>query len=228
MVDGKYFSKNIDVKEVEKFIGMLNDCGVHKGLLITQEGYSDAAIERAYNDPLDVELDILNFKELQQFQAFGAIPYAGNHGALVPAPFGWVIDAQQYGFALATIYQRGLSLEQAQKNNEWMYVNYWNRNDDEASNLQELLELQADKIKESFPDAEITYQKTIKRDNYETSLRKSMIETYPAPEYTGFIEFENFIFFCTLFSPVALESKNIRKLEHILSKAMPIKMKESE
>src|SRR4051812_28960690 len=43
VVDGKFFSEKIDVKNVEMFIGMLNDCEVNKGLLITHEGYSQAA-----------------------------------------------------------------------------------------------------------------------------------------------------------------------------------------
>jgi hypothetical protein len=36
MVDAKFFGKNIDVKHVESFIGMMQDVGVDKGLLITK------------------------------------------------------------------------------------------------------------------------------------------------------------------------------------------------
>ncbi|MEQ9007825.1 MAG: restriction endonuclease, partial [Ekhidna sp.] len=122
MVDGKYFSENIDVKEVECFIGMMQDVSVDKGLLITQKGYSKAAIMRAHNDPSRIELDILNFEELKQFQGFGALPYSGKHGVVMPSPFGWVIDATRRDGFLATLYQRGLTLEEAGKNKEWMYV----------------------------------------------------------------------------------------------------------
>lgn len=111
VVDGKYFSKKVDVKDVEMFIGMLNDCEANKGLLITQEGFSKAAINRAYFDPIDIELDILNFKDLHQFQGFMGIPYSGNFGVLLPAPFGWIIDATRRPNMLATLYQRGLTLE---------------------------------------------------------------------------------------------------------------------
>ena len=111
IVDGKYFSKNIDVKEVECFIGMMQDVGADKRLLITQKGYSKAAIMRAHNDPNRIELDILNFEELKQFQGFGALPYSGKHGVIMPSPFGWVIDATRREGTLATLYQRGLTLK---------------------------------------------------------------------------------------------------------------------
>ena len=123
VVDGKFFSEKIDVKDVEMFIGMLNDCEANKGLLITQEGFSKAAINRAHYDPIDIELDILNFKDLHQFQGFGGLPYSGKHGVVIPAPFGWVIDGTRRPNMLATLYQRGLTLEQAGESKEWMYVN---------------------------------------------------------------------------------------------------------
>lgn len=86
IVDGKFFSSKVDVKEVECFIGMLNDAEAHKGILITQKGYSQAAINRAHYDQLDLDLDILNFNDLKQFQGVAAIPYAGINAVLIPAP----------------------------------------------------------------------------------------------------------------------------------------------
>lgn len=34
---------------------------------------------------------------------------------------------------------------------------------------------------------------------------------YPAPEYTGFVEFDRFIFFCVMFSPTEVANRNLRK-----------------
>jgi predicted helicase len=48
IVDAKYYSKKVDVKEVESFISMLEDLDAHQGLMVTALGYSDAAINRAY------------------------------------------------------------------------------------------------------------------------------------------------------------------------------------
>lgn len=61
VVDAKLFSKKIDVKAVESFIAMLEDVEANQGLLITQIGYSKAAINRAFYGPQKLELDVLNF-----------------------------------------------------------------------------------------------------------------------------------------------------------------------
>jgi tetratricopeptide (TPR) repeat protein len=223
MVDGKYFLENIDVKEVECFIGMMQDVGADKGLLITQKGYSKAAIMRAHNDTNRIELDILNFEELKQFQVFGALPYSGKHGVVMPSPFGWVIDATRREGTLATLYQRGLTLQEAGKNKEWMYVNILSKND-EINDLDAFCNIQESDTLLYKPDAKISYQKTIKRKDANTLLRLIEIDSYPTPEFTGIVEFEEFIFFCVLFTPEELKEKNLKKLEYIISKVLPFQV----
>ncbi len=224
VVDAKFFSKKIDVKDVENFIGMLSDVEAHKGLLITQKGYSKAAINRAFNDPSDIELDILNFDDLRRYQGFLAIPYAGNNGVLIPAPFGWIIDCRTSPAWLALIYQRGLDLPQAQENKEWMYINFWDRKKENDS-LEDLIRIQEENIKDFKPNAIIEYIDTIKRNDARTKIRIVEIDSYPTPEITGYVEFVDFIFFCVLFTPKELAKKNIRKLENILRKVRPIGIK---
>jgi hypothetical protein len=221
VVDGKFFSTKIDVKDVEMFIGMLNDCEANKGLLITQEGFSEAATKRAYYDPIDIELDILNFKDLQQFQGCGGIIHSGNHGAIIPAPFGWIIDGTRRDNMLATFYQRGISFEQAYENKEFIYVNIFNKND-EINDLDTFIEYQRNYTVEDFPNAIIKYLPTIKRNDTNVILREIHIGTYPTKEYTGFVEFDDFILFCVLFTPEELKKKNIKKLETILMAALPL------
>ena len=46
-VDCKYYSSNVDVKDVEAFIGLVEDVETDFGLLITSVGFSPAAEERA-------------------------------------------------------------------------------------------------------------------------------------------------------------------------------------
>lgn len=227
VIDGKFFSEKIDVKDVEMFIGMLNDCEANKGLLITQEGYSKAAIKRAYFDPIDIELDILNFKDLHQFQGCGGIPYSGKHGVLLPAPFGWIIDAKRRPNMLASLYQRGLTLEQAVKNKEWMYVSLSSKND-EIKTLDDFLEYQKEYTLNDFPEARISFLPTVKREDAMIKLRMIEINTYPTKEYTGFVEFDDFIFFCVLFTPDELKKKNIRKLENVLQRVLPINIDQHE
>lgn len=223
VVDGKFFSERIDVKHVEMFIGMLNDCEVNKGLLITQEGYTYAAVNRAHSDPLDIDLDILNFKELHKFQSVGGIPYNADYGVIVPAPFGWIIDGTSREGMSATFYQRGLTFEEAVNSLEWMYVIISSK-DDEIKTLNDLKNYQQDYTLINYPDAKIAYIPTVKREGANTLLRTIDIEHYPTTEYTGFVEFEEFMLVCVLFTPIELKRKNIRKLEEIMLNAIPMKI----
>lgn len=222
IIDGKYLNKKVDVKEVDSFISMAEDVEADQGILITNKGFSKGAINRAHYGSSHVELDILNFEELKHFQGFGGIPYAGDVCAFLPAPFGWILDINNRDIpCLAFLYQRGLTLEEAQQNNEWCYVNFWNRKKDNCS-LEDLIKIQNDELSDLNPKIEMLA--TIKRENVRTALKKITIDTYPCPEYTGYIEFEEFIFFVVMFSPEKLEKKNLRKLENIMMRVSPGKL----
>ena len=224
VVDGKFFNSKVDVKEVDSFIGMLDDIGAHKGLLITQVGYTDAALNRAYYSPSDIELDILNFEQLKYYQGHGAIPYSGKNGVALPAPFGWVIDARRTGAWIAILYQRGLTLEDALKFGEYMYINFWDREKNRES-LTDLLKLQEANILADDPSAKIAYLPTIRRTDSTTVLREARLSKDKGIEYTGFVEFDSFIFFCVLHTPENVRKKNIRKLENIMSRIKRLYMR---
>ena len=192
-IDGKYFNTKVDVKAVESYISMLEDIGAHKGLLISKEGFSEAAYNRAHFGSTEIELDILNFEDLHAFQAHGAIPYAGNNGALVPAPFGWVVDGQTTNAWLATLYRQGRTLNEAMHDNEFMYVQFWDRQKD-GDSLEDILKLQHEKFLEVDSECSIEFLLTISRKDAKVKLRVANIKNYPTPEYTGFVEFEDFIF----------------------------------
>lgn len=227
-IDAKHRSKPIDVTDVEAFIGYCADIGASKGVLISLKGYTPAAIKRAHYDDSNIELDVLNFDQLEQFQSFGAIPYSAGNGVLLNAPFGWVIDGTRRDGAPATLYQRGFSLKTAQQSKEWMYINFWAK-DRTAASLEDLIHYQEADLLTNFPSAKITYLEPPKRADCKSSKIRRLVEkTYQATEFTGFVEFEDFIFFCVLFSPLELENRNIRKLEHILRTAMPIKISDAE
>lgn len=226
IVDGKYFSKHIDVKDVESFISMVEDVDAKQGILITNKGFSSGAINRAHYGPTDIELDILNFEDLKQFQGFGGIIHSGKHGAIIPAPFGWIIDGEKRDGVLATFYQRGLTFEEATKNKEWAYVNIFSKEEPNNS-LDHLVFLQETNTKTKFPKAKFEYDSAIQRpDNSKTLLRTILIDKYPTSEYTGFIEFHNFIVFFVLFTPPELKSKNLRKLENLLVRTYPVQVNE--
>lgn len=223
VVDGKYYSNKVDVKEVESFMRMLNDCEANKGILITQKGFSKAALNRAYYETIDLELDILNFKELKQFQGHTAIPYKENCGAILGAPFGWIIDNKGFPGTIATLYRRGLVLDSAIKSHEWMYINFEIKTEI-INSIEDLCKYQKEATLEFSSKAKFSYRNTIKRDDAKTRLRFIEIPTYATTEYTGFIEFESFIFCVVMFSPLETEKRNLSKLESILEKVMPLKI----
>lgn len=162
IIDGKFYNKKIDVKHVESFIAMVEDVDADQGILITSKGYTSAAINRAYYGPTKIELDILNFDELKQLQGPGGIPYSGCHGAIISAPFGWILDATKREWAIATLYQRGKTLEKAQLSKEFMYVNIFSYNRG-VKNMEDVLELHEIETLEAHPDALFEYSDTIER-----------------------------------------------------------------
>ncbi|RQO32637.1 hypothetical protein DBR32_03325 [Taibaiella sp. KBW10] len=66
VVDSKYYSRNIDVKDVESFIGMIQDVNANFGFMITNNGYSKAAKNRVKYSNL--KLDILRVNELNELE----------------------------------------------------------------------------------------------------------------------------------------------------------------
>jgi hypothetical protein len=220
--DGKFFNKKIDVKEVESFISMVEDLDAKQGVLITSVGYTQAAINRAYYGPVDIELDILNFNPLTSFQVTTGFINWGKYGVAIPSPFGWVMDSSEQKGVQATFYQRGLTLEEAAIAKEWMYVNIFVK-DEKVQNIDDLVSLQEKNIKEFHPNASFDYESSIQReDGAKTLLRTVVIDKYPTNEYTGFVEFKEFLLFFVMFTPIELKGKNLRKLETVLQNSTPV------
>ena len=224
VVDAKYFSENIDVKCVESFISMIEDVNANQGLLVTQKGYSDAAINRAYYGPQEIELDVLNFKELLEHQSLKAIPYTGKNSLLLSAPFGWVIDNRKQDAFLACLYQRGIDLSMAQKKHEWMYFSFWHK-DQNASTIHELVVTQNEQMASDYNNLRIYESRAPKRnDDRETYIRIAQFDERPYREITGYIDCDEFIAFFVLFTTEELQGRNLRKLAHILQYSTPIKI----
>ncbi|MCY3683732.1 MAG: restriction endonuclease [Gemmatimonadetes bacterium] len=223
-VDAKYFSRKVDIKCVESFISMIGDIGANQGLLITQKGYSEAAIKRAHYGPEKIELDVLNFEDLQNNQGLIAIPYSGKNSILLPAPFGWVIDNNRQTGFLACLYQRGLDLKKAQENLEWMYLYFWHK-DEKASCIDELVEMQNKGMEALYTNLCINERRSPKRtDNRNTYIRVVTSDQLPCQEVTGYIDCDEFIVFFVLFTKKELESRNLRKLKYILKYSEPLKI----
>ncbi len=226
VLDAKFYNKRIDVKEVESFISMVEDVDAAQGILITSKGYSKAAINRAYYGPTDIELDILSFEELKKFQGSMGITYSRKHGAIIPAPFGWIIDGTKRNFAVATLYQRGSSFERATKAGEWVYFNIFSYGD-KIQNLDDVIAIHQKETLIKHPGSTFEYHSSIKRpDNRETRLRTIKRKETHLIEYTGFVGFDDFCVFAVLFTPLELSNKNIRKLEYVIERLLPLNVNE--
>lgn len=227
VVDAKFRGRKIDVKDVEDFLGMVRDLCAHKAIMISPEGYTDAAIRRASADDADVILDVLNFADLQHHQGFGAFPFAGQHAVALAAPFGWVVDATQGRGALAWLYQQGLTLDAAAKSSELMYVNLWTKAEGVAD-LESLYEFQETYLRRNPHLASIAFMEGVARKDARTAIRSVVYDATTRPglpdetEYTGFVDFDGFIFMCVLVTRNDLMEKNLSKLRFVLRKVLPI------
>ena len=196
IVDAKKRSTPIDVNDVESFIAMMADVEAHRGILISTNGYSKTAVVRAHNEVnQDVELDVFSLEELKHFQSELAVPFSGKVGVVLESPFGWVIDATRRNGAVAYLYQRGNDLAAAGNAKEWMYINFWQRQTPDQD-LDHVLQLQA----KTLHNAKLTYLPGVVRPDAKTLIRLAEVPGYPTPEYTGFVEFNDFIFFAVLFT----------------------------
>ena len=98
IVDCKCFSKNVDVKDVEEFMSMLEDVDVPLGMLVTTKGYSKAAEQRTRRvlkeivPLIDIAvLDEVNSWWLMRAGAEGR--YAGDYVDHEPyGKFWWVVS----------------------------------------------------------------------------------------------------------------------------------------
>jgi hypothetical protein len=222
VVETKFFKRKVDVKAIDGLSGFVEDVGANRGMLITTGGYTKAALKRAFYGPSHLELDVLNFSELQRFQAFGAIPRAGKHAFLVPAPFGWVIDATQGNGYLACMYRRGLDAQTAKEKKEFLYINFWDKTKDPFT-AAELDDYQIARMRLAGP-VTVSHKDTVQRTDSVTRLRIADVKRYKCLEVTGFLEFNDVIFYAVLLTPHETQRSNIRRLETVLRQALPMKV----
>lgn len=215
IIDCKYFNKKVDVKDVESFLSFLQDLKASKGILITNNGYSQAAYNRAEYDSQDIELRIIDFSDLESMQGFIAMPYSGPHCAIVSAPIGWVVDAESESQFLASFYPAGLSKIEAFESEGFIYLSMSHK-DKEWPNLKHLLSTQDSKSNKHYNAPKIEYIDTINKEHCHTAMRvidaKEMKSTI---EYTLFLDYPEVIIYLTLLTPKAQEGKYIKKLEWI-------------
>ena len=219
VVECKHYANKINVKIVDSFIGCLEDVGANKGILVSEKGFTKAAINRAYKGKDSIEVDILSLGELQQFQGYCAITYSGENALIISPPFGWIIDGKHRMDALAVFYRRGISFEEAAgMEKEWMYLQIWVKETEEDT-LENILEFQNIQLREKDINAEI---QQFELDGL--TVREAYLSSYPTPEITVFREFDRFIAFIVLLCPNYYIQRDTKKAVSMLNKATPMVM----
>lgn len=222
IIDCKYFGKKVDVKDVDEFLGYLHDLRASKGILITNNGYTEAAYNRATNDTRDVELRIIDFKDLEQYQAFMAIPYFGAHGAVVSAPDGWVVDSAPPKPQLAAFYPMGLSRGEALHSEGYIYLSS-SKKDAKWPSLEYLLETQGQAILAHYKNPRFAHEPIQLRDDCVCRVRHLEADEIPNTiESTLFLDFQEVIIYLNLLAPRSKHSEYLKKLYWIAEKLIKV------
>lgn len=223
IVECKFYTQKINVKIIDSFIGCMEDVGADKGILVSENGFTKAAINRAHKGKNNIEVDILSLGELQQFQAQEAIPYMGDCALVLSSPFGWIIDGTRKGFAPAVLYRRGLSFGEATgKEKEWMYIQFWTKQS-AIDTVENLIETQNEYLRNMDGGAEIHISEL---DGL--MIRRAFLPLYPSPEVTVFREFDWFIAFVVLYCPDCYIDRDTKKAVTMLKEAIPMHVKLGE
>jgi hypothetical protein len=226
VIDAKMYGKAIDVKHVEEFLGLMKDVAAHRGMMVTTVGYSKAALERAHRDICDVELDVMSIAEFQHFQAPIGIPFSGTNAVILPAPFGWIVDNASVEQFPAVLYQRGRTFSEAAASLEWAYYQFWLKDVPETElTVEALIEKQNKDLLNENPDTQIERIAVPEIVNESAGIRLAKRPHHPAWEYTGIVEFEDFLFFIVMFTPPVVANRNLRKLVEAMSWVMPAKFR---
>jgi len=194
--DCKHYNRKLNVRHVETFLSTLEDIGVSKGVIITGQGYTKAALERARKGGRDIEVQVVDFRYLSAYHFLGrAVAWFGEVAMYVTAPSEWVIDNQpteSLNFTLFSIYPLGYTRETAMLHGPFIYGNVVTKNET-LPTLEAIVEFHNRNIQASAAEhgetAKIEFLETISRKNERVLLRRAEIhEGYKGPEYTLYIE----------------------------------------
>ena len=220
LMECKHYASKINVKIVDAFIGCLEDVGADKGVIVSENGFTKAAIDRAHKGKNDIEVDIVSLGELRQFQAEGSIVCGGRNALAVSAPFGWIIDGTRRGFAPVVLYRRGIAFEDVtEKEKEWMYLQFWDKRT-YLDTMENLIAAQNDALMMHDDHAEL---KLFCVEGL--TVREYYSSTYPTPEITVFKEFEQFIVFGVLYCPECYIARDTKKVVSMLQEAVPMEVR---
>jgi hypothetical protein len=228
--DCKCYTRKVTVKDVEAFIGMLEDIRVSKGVLVTTKGYSKAAYERAKTDSRDLDLKIISPERLSEYQYIGcAFPWKGPVAAIVSHPNGWVVDNEDTHNRRGcqfSMYPLGHSRESAKKMCPFVYGNIILKNDLEPT-IESIATRHEKTILEKFPAAKLEtlpspFQNSLEKGDAPRVLyRKADIDvSFGGPEYSLYLDNPKGVLLLVLLCPTGMDKVYVPVLEWIAGGAI--------
>lgn len=194
--DCKCYKRKVNVNDVERFLGMLDDVRVSKGVLVTTKGYSKTALKRAQQDARDIDLQIVPPERLSDYQFIGDVWFwKGSVLAILSTPDGWVVDnedTRKPGGCQFSMYPLGHTLESAKRACPFLYGNIVLKDEFEPT-MEAIAERHERDTKKVFPDARFERLPSpfpTKEDEPSRILFRvgHIDKSYGGPEYSLYID----------------------------------------
>lgn len=216
-IECKNWSTKLDVADIGSFIDKLKDVGISKGMMITNTGYTESAKNRVLIEN-DIQLYVLDFESLNDFKGFWANPYAGDCGAFISAPSGWIIDAEfseeemrNLGWQ-CILYPMGMDVQEACYKKEFGYF----RIVDQGLEIDDIFLEQNEKVKEKDSNSKIKlWEEIINNATY--SFREIYYKHDDYMEYSAGCNTDRFHAFCVLTCKKDFYKITLTRLRYIMS-----------
>ncbi|MEZ7496598.1 restriction endonuclease [Leeuwenhoekiella aequorea] len=225
IVDCKFYNKKVNVKSVEEFISMADDIGADYGLMVTERGYSSSALKRAANNPKNIQLDILNFKELKHnLQGEVGLPFVGDLMILMRSPFGWITDVSSKSYTSNIMYPRGNDIEDVKKGGEYGYIGFWDYDKDPLS-IRQLSEMHNEALRTRFAVSDYSLIDVGSNFSKKAKIRTTRMIDRHWVEIAGYVLFERYIMYAVINSHKENVRINQNKIRLLIKYSIPLKIK---
>jgi len=219
--DCKCYSRKVNVKHVESFLGMLEDIRVSQGVLVTTKGYTRTAYERAQRDSRNIDLQILPPDRLSEYQFIGCVWFwKGGAAAIVEPPKGWVVDVEDpAGPAQFAMYPLGYDRKSAMKMCPFLYGAIVPKT--EATGTMEAIATEDERLVIArYPDARFERMNSLasgESDSPPNMLLKvgHVDPSYGGPEYSLYVDMPNTVLRLVLLCPSGKDEVYLPVLEWV-------------
>jgi hypothetical protein len=211
----------VNVKQVESFLGMLDDIRVSQGVLVAAKGYTKTAYERARRESRDIDLQILNPTRLSEYQFVGCLwLWKAGVAAVVEPPDGWVVDIEnQVGSFQFSMYPLGHHRESAMKGCPFLYGAIVLKME-EAANIRAIAAEDERIVTTNYPMERFEYiTSSLSKEPEaprETLLRVGHVDpSYGGPEYSLYVDIPKGVLRLVLLCPSGKDDVYLPVLEWV-------------